>query len=404
MEQGTAKPRFTTRLAMVVAHYGIVGMGYFGVLSVLVVALRDEKLTAGQVALCSSTFLISSKVAKIPLAVFMDRLRPSMSLLAGCWLAGAAFALLPTASSFAAVLAVLFLAGIGVSINALASKQVAAEASDGVSSRTTAFATINVAVNIASAVAAPVALFIIDEGRKQLLFMAIGGMYALAGTVSAWSLRSPKSTAAARPGWAVYREVIRTPHLWRLLMANAFGWFLYAQLFNALPLYVTESLDAGAELGLLFTANALLIIVLQVPLGHAFERITRGDADLLMALSFVTFGVAFLIGGALPGFIGLVALVVVFSTAEAMFVPSVDVSLLEKIDPTQRAAGYSVVSIATAVGETAGASAGLTVLAWMQGLHADRGFWLLAATVALMFAGVARWGRPARGKSTQEQL
>ncbi|EHN73182.1 major facilitator superfamily MFS_1 [Streptomyces coelicoflavus ZG0656] len=398
-----AKPGFSLRLASVVTHYGIVGLGYFGVMSVLVIALRDRGFAADQVALCSSVFLISSKVSKIPIAPLLDRLRPNLSLLAGCWLAGGAFAALPWAGSLRGTLTLLLVAGFGVSVNALASKQIAAEASDGVRSRTTAFATINMAVNVASAVAAPVALLVLDKGHQSVAFVGTGCAYILAGAVSAVSLRTRRPPSSTRPGWRAYLTVIRTPRLWNLLAANAFGWFLYAQLFNALPLYVTESQGAGTGLGWLLTANALLIIVFQIPLGQAIERITKGDADLVMALSFAVFGIAFLAGGALPGFAALVALIVLFSTAEAMFIPSVDVSLLAKIDASRRAAGYSVLSIATAVGETLGASAGLTVLAWMQSTGNDRLFWLTAAVAALAFAAVTfvwRRGTPTDNKES----
>lgn len=384
--QTVAPPRLP-RLWVAVVHYGTTAVGYFGLMAVLVVALHRQGLRADEVAAAVAVFSVCSKVAKIPLAVVMDRIAPHVSLLVGCVLAGALLAVLPAARTFPAVVAVLVIAGLGVSVNALASKQLAARATDAAASRTTAFAVINVSVNLASAVAAPLALLLLDAGRTRMLFIAVGAAYVVAGIASCSLLRRVEWPPPSRQGWAAYRGVLATPRLAPLLAVNAAGWFLYAQLFNSVPLYVTERLGAGAELGLLFTTNALLIVVFQVPFGRAVEHLGRGMPRAMLAMAFALFAAAFVLGGALPGFVAVVALVVVFSFAEMAFVPTVDVALLETIDDVHRAAGYSVLSVATAIGEASGAAVGITMFAWMHDRGADGGFWYVAAGAAVA-AGV----------------
>lgn len=384
MAELTVRTGSPPRPAVAVLHYALTGVGYFGLMAVLVVALRRQGLHAGEIAVCAAVFSISSKVAKIPLAVVLDRLSAPAALLLGCAVAGLSLAVLPSAAGLPVTAATLAVTGLGASMNALASKQLAARASDAAASRATVFAVINVAVNVASAVAAPLALLVLDGGRLQLLFALLGAAYLLAGLVTYGLLRGADWPPPSRQGWGVYQDVLRTPRLPQLLLVNASGWFLYAQLFNALPLYLTESLGAGAELGLLFTTNALLIVLLQVPVGRFLERVTGGVPHVMLVVSTALFAVAFLLGGLGSGLAPVVALVVVFSLAEMAFVPTVDVALLETIQSRHRAAGYSVLSVATALGEAGGAAAGLTVFAWLHARGSDRVFWFVVCGAAVL--------------------
>ncbi|MEV7456631.1 MFS transporter [Pseudarthrobacter oxydans] len=379
-------PAFTKRASLVVAHYGAFSLAYFGLMAVLVLALGEQGLPPGLIAVCMTVLTVSSKVAKIPLAVVLDRVPANWSILSGCILAGASIAALPHVSGAGLIIALITCAGLGISVNGLASKQVAADASDGIKSRGTMFSILNVITNLASAIAAPIALLLLHAGDRVLVFILLGALYAASGLLGGFLLRV-SSKQVTRPGswWSAYRDIIATPGITTLLMVNAFGWFFYAQLFGALPIFIGHHIDAAA-LGVLIAVNAVTIVVLQVPVSHALRRIFGERPLRWMAAALALFAMAFCVAALVPTFPGLIAMVFVFSLAEASFVPSVDVGLVDRISPTLRASGYAVMSVATAIGESIGSSAGILTVSAIGTDGTGWGFWALLACAAVAAA------------------
>jgi MFS transporter, DHA1 family, multidrug resistance protein len=397
------QPRVSRRAThYIVLHYLVTNLGYFGLLSTLVVALSAAGFAAGRIAVLVMVFTLTSKVAKIPLAPVLDRFSAAASVLLGCLMAAAGFASLPLAVGLGPTMAGLALAGVGISVNALASKQLAAAASDGTDTPARVFSLVNIGVNVSSAVAAPVALMFTARHREDVVLLAVAVAYGLAGvtTFLNYSRLRLHRHAAAISSWRTYLQLLRQPGLGVFLMVNFFGWFLYGQLFNVLAMYVSRTLAAPGRLGWIYTLNALLVVFLQLGVTRLGRRVTRGDQSTTVVFAYGTFAVAFAAVSVVPGYPGAVAFVVLFTLAEMMFVPSVDVLLLELIGTRNRAVGYSILSISTALGEATGGGSGVAGYRWL----ADRGhgslFWLLAAGAAAAFALVTAWSTtaPAAGR------
>jgi MFS family permease len=368
-------------------HYFMTNMGLFGLLSTLAVSLTAANFTGAETGFLVLMFTIANKVAKVPLARWLDRISAASSVLIGCLTAAVGFGVLRVVGGMLPTALALVLAGLGISVNALASKQLAADASDRADSRAQLFAMVNIAVNIASAAAAPVALFFVNQHRDGDVLTGVAVMYCLAGTLTFvnYSRVRPNSrvrVAGSSPG--AYAGVLRSPGMVPFMLINMLGWFCYGQLFNALAVHVSTTLHRPDELGWLYTLNALLIVGAQLTVTRLTERLTGGRQLITAVAAYSTFAAAFTTMFLVPGYLGAVLGVVMFTLAEMMFVPTMDVLLLRILGGQSRAIGYALFSLGNAVGEGVGGGAGVAGYRWLAGSGHGREFWLVAATVALV--------------------
>ncbi|MEH1015327.1 MFS transporter [Micromonospora sp. CPCC 206060] len=371
----------------VISHYLLTYLGYYGLVATLVVTLTAASFTGPQVALLVMVFTLTNKVANIPLAPWLERIPAANSVLLGCLMAASGFVCLQFATGMPLTIFSLAFAGVGISINALASKQLAAAASDRTGNRARLFSLVSIAVNTAAAVAAPVALMFIEREQQGSVLWAVAAVYCLAGIVT-FSRRAILELAdrkgpAASP--RVFLTILRLPGVRSFLIINFFYWFLYGQLFNVLAVHVSKTLDSPGRLGWLYALNALMVVFLQLSVTHLAQRWTSGQELLTVVRAYALFVVSFMMVYLIPGYLGAVVFVVVFTIAEMMFVPSADVHFLGLIGHGNRAVGYSVFAISTALGEALGGGAGIAAHRWLTDHGFGHQFWLGTAVVALLF-------------------
>jgi len=389
MQMSTATASRAARY--ITLHYFVTNMGLFGLLSTLAVSLTAAGFDAAQTGFLILVFTITNKVAKVPLARWLDRISAASSVLAGCLAAAAGFMFLRIAGGLALTAAALALAGLGISVNSLASKQLAADASDRAESRARLFSLINIAVNIASAAAAPVALFFVNRHHDNYVLTAVAAIYCIAGVTT--FLNYSRMRPALRPRAAGaplrgYRTVLALPGMRSFLLINFFGWLCYGQLFNSLAIYVSSTLKSPGRLGWLYTLNALLIVAAQLSVTRLAGRWTKDRPAIAAVAAYTTFTLSFITIYLVPGYPGAVAAVVVFTLAEMMFVPTMDVLLLRLLGQESRAIGYGMFSIGNAMGEAVGGGVGVAVYRWLSGSGYGREFWLITAALALASAVV----------------
>ncbi|WP_405009327.1 MFS transporter [Kitasatospora sp. NBC_01539] len=379
--------RSTTRA--VTLHYFMTNTGLFGLLSTLAVSLTAAGFGGAQTGFLILVFTIANKVAKVPLARWLDRIPAPSSVLAGCLTAAVGFVGLRVADGLAATAATLALAGLGVSVNALAAKQLAADAGDRSGDRARLFSLVNIAVNVASAAAAPAALFLVAHHRHGAVLTGVAAVYCLAGTVTFLNYRRLVPDRPERPAGSSlqgYLTILRLPGMRAFMLINLLGWCCYGQLFNALALHVSSGPAAAGGLGPLYTLNALLVVVAQLGVTRLGERLSGGRQTVTAVASYTLFALAFATVYLLPGYPGAVVGVVLFTLAEMLFVPTMDVLLLGLLGTASRALGYGLFSIGNAVGEAVGAGAGVALYRWLDGGGHGPSFWLIAAVVALLSA------------------
>lgn len=370
-------------------HYFMTNMGLFGLLSTLAVSLTAAGFSGGQTGFLILVFTIANKVSKVPLARWLDRISAPLSVLLGCVIAAAGFTGLRIAGGLAATAATLALAGLGISVNALASKQLAADASDRSGNRARLFSLINITVNVASAAAAPVALFFVQRHEHGYVLTGVSVIYCLAGVTTFLNyrrLRLDSRVLAPESSVRGYLAILRLPGMRSFMLINLLGWSCYGQLFNALALHVSSAPGATDRLGWLYTINALLVVVAQLGVTRVTEKLSKGRQIVTTVAAYATFALAFATIYLVPGYPGAVAGVVLFTVGEMMFVPTMDVLLLRLLGKESRALGYGVFSIGNAVGEAIGGGGGVAVYRWLGDGGHGPDFWLIAAALALVSA------------------
>ena len=375
-------------------HYLLASSGYFGLLSTLVIVLSAKMLPAAEVGMLAGLFAMSSKVAKIPLAPWLDKLSPAVSVLSGCSLAGAAFAVVGLAQQTMVLLLALLVGAVGISINALSAKQLAAAAADLSNNRARVFSIVNIALNLSSAVAAPVALFLVGRQQYTGVMLLVAGIYFLAGGVAYFNFNERGHSITHKTGSAVsfksYLQLFRIEGMKPFMLVNAMGWFLYGQLFNALALYLSQGLHLADRLGWLYTLNALMVVGLQLAVTHISQRVYQNNAMKTIQSAYLLQFIAFALPVFIPGYMGALAFVALFTVAEMLFMPNTDVVLTSLVGAERRAIGYSVLSLSSAVGEASGGSLGIVLFHNCAHQGIPQFYWALLAGLSVVFA-VATW-------------
>jgi MFS transporter, DHA1 family, multidrug resistance protein len=378
--------------AFIVTHYLLSYLGYYGLLSTLAVALSAASFNARQIAVLVVVFALSNKMANIPLARWLDRIPTAASVLLGCVMAGVGFVGMRFATGVLTTVLSLGFAGVGISINALGLKTLGAAVSDRLADRSRLFALIFVSINVAAATAAPIALFFVERKHHGDVLLAVAALYVLAGMVTFTNrARFPTGEHVTRArSRGAYLTVLREPGLRAFFAINTFFWLMYGQLFNVLALYVSETLHKPEVLGSLYTLNALMVVTLQLGLTRFTGRLLKGQHLTTVVSSYLLFATAFAVAYLVPSLAGAVVFIILFTVSEMMFVPTADVLIVGVIGEQNRAVGYRIFAVSTALGEAAGGGVGVIVYRWLADNGQGNLFWLAAAGVAVVFAVITQ--------------
>lgn len=189
--------------------------------------------------------------------------------------------------------------------------------------------------------------------------------------------RSARPAAARGALRAALREAARDPLL-RLLLAGTFlSALLQTQMFSTFGIYMTDELGLSkADVGLLYTLNGGVVLVLQVPALELLRRIGIGRA-LPWASLIDTIGFALI--GAGSGFAGGALAMITLTCGEVLFNPAHQTAVAESADPARRGRAYGIVAFVQMVGIAAAPLLGGSLLDTIGDRHAA--MWLAIASI-----------------------
>lgn len=365
--------------------YLLTHLGYFSLLPVLPLLLERGAGAAGAGAalLC---FTVSARAASVLISGRLERFPARGCMTGGLLLAAAAFTALAAGPPFPVLIVLLFAAGCGISVNGLTVRAYVAQAVPGSDDRHKLFTAVNLAVNVAASLGPVAGTFLVWAGRGDGLWLAVGGCYLLAAATT--RLMMPAVPAARveastlRRRLSVVRGILRSPYARRLAAVTALGWFVYAQLFSALPLFLADITDRRA-IAAYFTANAVAVILLQAPVSALVARRLKAGSSPLVMLRHgcLLLTLAFPLMAVVADLPWLVFLgVVVFSLGEALYVPLVDTAFAD-LAPESAYESFNARQIVTAAGESLGSFAGATGYL-LLGDRLGHGAWFLAVGAA----------------------
>lgn len=373
--------------------------GTFLVVPFLAVHLaREAHLPSATIGTLFALSLVTSRGLPVLTGPLSDRIGALPAMTAGLALLGAAYVALAFAGTPVLVGAVLTVMGIGVALFQPSSKSVLGAGLEP-AARSTAFAWRSVAFNAGAALGAGVGALLLSVLTRPQLFLAAGALYGLLLCTLVLVVHAPATgTGTRRPPVRGLAAGLRDGRLLGLTALAAGFWMLYAQVNLTLPLALDR---AGLDrlIGAVLSANAVLVIALQVPVSAASRRLGMAPA-VQIAWGFVGTGLGLgclaLLG--LP-WLAIGLFVVVYSLGEMLVAPNLD-TMTSALAPAELAGTYFGVA---SLGWVAGGIAGNL----LGGLLLDVGgrglLWETCVPVGLLLA-LAAWRWLALGYTRDEPV
>jgi DHA1 family multidrug resistance protein-like MFS transporter len=352
--------------------YLITNVGYFSLIPILTIILSKTKgFSVSEMATAIFAITLSFRAAHFFVGPFLDSINVKTSIVIGAFLTGFSFMLMGYVNTLPLLIACSILAGCGSSANTLSAKTLVSKIGNQDGQSLTYFSIINIFVNIAAAIGSLIGSYLLTQNLTSYVFMITGIFYASAGLVILLMVPNNDKSQKIKKRiefWNGYKSVISDKPYLEFLQFNFFGWFCYAQLFSTLPYYVSTYYQLEGQLGLLYTLNAVMIILLQLPMSKLVNKfVPKGKEIQQLLFSYLLFGLGFLIAGISQSFTILFLMIVFFTFAEMLFTPLVDTMLHSYAKPELHTTYFSVLVISKAFGDGFGSYFGLRLLDfWSQ--------------------------------------
>lgn len=192
------------------------------------------------------------------------------------------------------------------------------------------------------------------------------------------SLSALRSAFAKNPAFFTYLALVFT------------GSILTVQLFSTLSVYAkTELLLSEQHIGLVYTVNGVLVVLLQVP---AVSFIDGGGQGRALILGPLLYTVAFACMGFASGFAGIALSVAVLTAGEVVFAPALSDMAAHLGDPRRLGRAFGLFGLMQQLGLSMGPLVGGTLYDHLR--HQHVAMWGSIATgMALIGVGYAVFAR-----------
>jgi predicted MFS family arabinose efflux permease len=378
----------TARLLLVAVL--LTGLTTFMFLPLLAIELTARGIPAGRTGILVGLLAFSSQAFSLLSGFLVDRLgaRRVMSAGFGLRIAGYVLIGLGDAGRTAALVAGIVAVGVGGSLLGLSTKTLLVS-QDGADPRTM-LALRSTFVNIGVVVGPALGALVYPLGFPYILGACVLSHLVLGvGLVTARSVaapeggpggapraKAPAEAAGERPRWTVWQ--------WAPLCALGIAyWAIYSQLNVMLPIAAHELTGSTAAISVVFTANGILVVLLQYTLlRHVFRRAT---ARTLLVLGFLAFALAYATLVPLAGWYSLLGFVLPVTLAEMLIGPSLDEQAVQAAAARRTGLALGTMSAAGALGSLLGSSAGGYLLQVSRG---GSEVWLLLVAASVTAAAV----------------
>ncbi|GIQ67643.1 MFS transporter [Xylanibacillus composti] len=312
-----------------------------------------------------------------------DRVGRRMIIAGGAWINAAALVGYALAEPAWLLMGMALLNGLGIGLNAPATKAAIAAIASDATLKTTAFSLRGIAANIGIATAGLLTFFVLG-GASAYLFYTAAGCYALLGAVN--GLLLPKGCGDApcqSPELKAYKAVFTNKAFIGFSLVTVLVWALYTQLSLSLPLRAESILSDPGIVSLIWTMNSLIVISLQTTMTRLFIQGRHPATVLAAGVLFLGGGLASLYGS--TSFYGLALSGAVFIVGEMLVLPTIDATVSRIAAAPMVGVFFGVSNFIAGVGESGGKFAGGQMLAFgtMTALP-----WLTYAVLAVVVSGL----------------
>lgn len=353
MNDGTSKKT-------ILFEYALFSMGYFIFIGTNALYLSKYKAydatTVGLLLLVSS---IASKTARILLAGAIDKISSKLLSLSCAALTAAGYASLGATHVPILTGASLIVIGIGYATNSLLVRTLMAQVNQPGTSTILRFASLSICTNLAAALGPFIGLFVLNKfgGQYHLVMAAL----VTALVIPLILASEPLPSLTRQAGWkAGIRTQIQDKRLLLSLGLTAVGWFLYSQLYSAMPLYVGNSAKNDWLLGTLFTLNAAIVLLVTLTI-HKKLSALKIDLHTSIGFSFALYGVGSMLVWVNDTPNIMIFTVVLWTFGEILLLPALQAYLADNSSPENRVVLFALNALAMGVGEGLGGLVGASL-------------------------------------------
>ncbi len=313
--------------------------------------LKYSPLLTSYLLLFSALSLRVTRIVFSPLINFFGTKQTfvySLGLCAlGCFLMGL------TASPWV-IMICLILLGTGYGTNSLLIKVFTAAAmSKSQDTHFMKYAKMSVATNIGAAFGPLIGNYLMLHHPKEWLCFFPAIIFFISAIVAKLSFSKFPETEPTKISIEGIVAHFKIKSLRGPIILTIFGWFLYAQFFTSLPIFVSNGLMRKNLLGVLFFINAAIVILFSVPIGKFAIRILKNEFTII-ACSFGLFAIGFFALGSFHYIITAYFAIFIWTVAEILLIPALSALVASGCPKEHHTVGFAMNALAMGIGEGAG--------------------------------------------------
>lgn len=321
----------------------------------------------------------------------LHRLSVRASLRSALGLIAIAYGVIAISESPLVLVMALGLAGLGFSTNGTSVRSFVVLSTADRARQNRWFSVIQVVANSCAALGPILGSFVFDGGLYVQFLIGLSGVFMLAAVFVPFTVPRDVllSHGSNRPPltWGIVRELLRTPEARRITLIATCGSVLMGQFFSSFALVFSAVSDDPLTRALFYSLNGVLIVAIQLPVSFVVEKMMRRRVSLLAIL----LGGVVILGGAMIFFIfekGEFAVlligigVVIFSVGETVFTPVLNVVFSNASAGRPVVESMNMRQLTSAVGESLGSWAGLSVFLFVSQAGLAPAYWLLLTSLA----------------------
>lgn len=353
----------------VLVENSICYLGHYAVMAILslflIQSLNLPAIEAGGILLFASLSFRLSRVFVSPLA---NRFPIKQAVCLALFLTSLGYLGLFFAKTLLLIIPLLLVVGIGHGTNALLVKTMVANAKTQANKQNNStflrYSLLTTGINLMAAIGSFTGSTLLVHSSARGVFILASGMYALSGFITL-GLPSQEHSQLQSTNWSAgLSRSLRVPALWRAGLAAAFGWFLYTQSYATLPLFVSEGVHRIDLLGTMFALNALLVVLVQLPISKAMTYLRLPIADSIF-LAFLSFAAGFALLWLVPTWQMIYVSVSLWTLGEILLMPALDTLVAVGGLAEYKQVAFTLNSVAISLGEGAGNLVGLSLAGWL---------------------------------------
>lgn len=393
-ESDATERGLSARLMSLISADQILSQGaYFALVPVLPLLLTmrlgdDNGLWA---AWAIGALTLMTRGGSLFVAPVLHRMSVRTSLRYALGLIAIAYCVIAISESPLVLVAALGLAGLGFSANGTAVRSFVVLSTADRARQNRWFSVIQVVANSCAALGPILGSFVFDGGLYVQFLIGLSGVFVLAAVLVPFTV--PRgvllSQGSSRPPlkWGIVRELFKTPEARRITVIAICGSVLMGQFFSSFALVFSAVSDDPLTRALFYSLNGVLVVAIQLPVSFVIERLMRRGVSLLAIL----LGGVVVLGGAMILFIfeeGEFAVllicigVVIFSIGETVFTPVLNVVFSNASAGRPVLESMNMRQLTSAVGESLGSWAGLSVFLFLSDAGLAPAYWLLLTSLA----------------------